>query len=286
MTSIVGQPDSALREHLRGMWAAVAPGWREHADYVDARAAGVTARMLDLVHPRPGERVLELACGAGDVGLAAAERVAPSGEVVLSDSVAEMTAIAATRARARGLRAAITRVHDIESIGEPDGSFAVVVCREGLMFAPDPARAAAEIRRVLRPSGRFAVAVWGARERNPWLGALLDAIGAQIGSPFPPPGVPGPFALADAGRLKALLTDAGLAEVAVEELPVPLRVGSFDEWWTRTRALAGPGSKLLRSLPDEALDAVRERCRAALADYFVGGALEIPGVTLLASGRR
>ena len=66
----------------------------EHAEYVDARPTLVTAQMLERTGPRPGERVLELACGPGGAGLAAAELVAPGGDVVLSDVVPEMTAIA------------------------------------------------------------------------------------------------------------------------------------------------------------------------------------------------
>ena len=120
---------------------------------------------------------------------------------------------------------------DIESIDEPDGSYDVVLCREGLMFAPDPAGGAREIHRVLRPGGRFAVAVWGQRERNPWLGLVFDAVSAQTGAPVPPLGVPGPFSLGDAGLLAGLLADAGLADVHVSEAPAPLRAGSFDEWW-------------------------------------------------------
>jgi ubiquinone/menaquinone biosynthesis C-methylase UbiE len=82
------------RTHLHDMWAAVAGGWGEHADYVDARVVPMTEALLERAGLRPGERVLELACGPGGMGLAAAERVAPDGEVVMSDRVAEMTAIA------------------------------------------------------------------------------------------------------------------------------------------------------------------------------------------------
>ena len=80
------------------MWAGVAGAWGEHAAYIDARGAHVSARMLELTAPRPGERVLELACGPGGPGFGAAERVVPGGEVVVSDVVPEMTAIAAARA--------------------------------------------------------------------------------------------------------------------------------------------------------------------------------------------
>ena len=232
------------------MWGAVAGGWAEHADFADARGAAVTERMLALGAPGPGDRVLELAAGPGGPGLAAAERVGAAGEVVISDVAPEMTAIAAARARALGLANVRTRELDLEAIDEPDGAFDVVLCREGLMLVPDPARAAHEISRVLRPGGRVALAVWGPRERNPWLCARLrrGPRRARRGS-------------AAAGAARAVLARrrrpapgdpgrAGLADVAVDELPTPYRAGSFDEWWTRTSALAGPLAKMLAGLPE------------------------------------
>ena len=63
---------SAAGSH--GMWAAVAPAWDEHSAYADARGAEVAERMLGLAELRPGDRVLELACGPGGLGLAAAAR--------------------------------------------------------------------------------------------------------------------------------------------------------------------------------------------------------------------
>jgi ubiquinone/menaquinone biosynthesis C-methylase UbiE len=294
--SIAEQPDGGsgpggrsrddLRANLHGMWAGVAPSWGEHADYIDARATDVTEKLLELSAPKPGERVLELACGPGGLGLAAAELVAPNGEVVLSDVAAEMTAIAAARAEALGRSNVSTRELDIEQIEEPDGSYDVVLCREGLMFATDPDQAAREIRRVLRPGGRVALAVWGPRERNPWLGVVFDAVSAQIGAPVPPPGIPGPFALEDSERLARLLSDAKLEDVAVSELPVKMRTGSFDEWWTRTSALAGPLATMLASLPEDAARALRARLQEAVGPYETPTGLAFPGVTLIASGRR
>jgi ubiquinone/menaquinone biosynthesis C-methylase UbiE len=179
--SIADETDAGreLRAHLHGMWSAVAGSWEEHAAYVDERGAGVCERMLELTAPQPGERVLELACGPGGPGLVAADLVAPGGEVVLSDVVPEMTAIAAARIEALGIGNARTLELDLEQIDQPDASYDVVLCREGLMLVPDPARAASEIRRVLRPDGRVAIAVWGPRERNPWLGLVLEAVSAQ-----------------------------------------------------------------------------------------------------------
>ena len=281
-----GSVDGDVRARLRGMWAAVAPGWEEHAAYADARGSKAAEVMLDLTVPLPGERVLELACGPAGLGLAAAERVAPDGEVVLSDIVAEMTSIASSRAAARGLVNVSTRVLDLEHIEEPDASYDVVLCREGLMFVPDPAEAAREIGRVLRPGGRFAVAVWGPRERNPWLGIVFDAVSEQTGAPVPPPGVPGPFSLADAEALPRLFSEAQFADVSVSEVAVPLRAASFDEWWDRTCALAGPVARLLGSMSEEAAGAICEHARLAAHDYDTPAGLELPGVTLLVAGRR
>jgi SAM-dependent methyltransferase len=272
------------RAHLHGMWAAVAPAWAEHAAYADARGAEVGEQMLELTAPQPGERVLELACGPGGLGLAAAARVGPGGEAVLSDVATEMTAIAAARAAAAGLANVSTRDLDLERIDEPDGSYDIVLCREGLMFATDPARASREIRRVLRPGGRAAVAVWGPRERNPWLGVIFDAVGAQLGRPVPPPGIPGPFSLSDRDELAALLSGAGLTDIAVSELAVPLRAASFEEWWRRTSALAGPLATILASLPGAAAQALTARLRNATARYETAAGLEFPGLSLVAAG--
>ena len=217
--------------------------------------------MLDLSTPQPGERVLELACGPGGLGLAAAARVARGGEVVLSDVVAEMTAIAAARAEALGLSNVSTRELDLERIEQPDASYDVVLCREGLMFALDPARAAREIRRVLRPGGRVALAVWGPRERNPWLGVVLDAVSAQVGAPVPPPGDPGPVL---ARRLRAARRAARRRRAGRRDRQRTARAAArrllrrvVDE----DSSLAGPLAKCSPSLPEDAAHALRDRAR-------------------------
>jgi hypothetical protein len=130
-----------------------------------------------------------------------------------------------------------------------------------------------------------ALAVWGPRERNPWLGVMFDAISAQRGCPVPPTGVPSPFSLANAKELRALLRDARLSDVSVTELSVPLLAGSFEDWWTARRALAGPLTKILASLPADVRDAIRARAQEAARPYETPDGLAFPGVALLASGR-
>jgi hypothetical protein len=116
-------------------------------------------------------------------------------------------------------------------------------------------------------------------------GIVFDAVGAQLGRPVPPPGIPGPFSLSDADGLAALLAGAGLAGVEVGEFAVPLQGVSFEEWWERTSALAGPLSTILASLPEPAAQALVARVREAAVPYETPAGLEFPGVSLIAAGR-
>ena len=102
---------------------------------------------------------------------------------------------------------------------------------------------------------------------------------------MPPPGVPGPFSLDDAGPPRGVLRAAASTGSRSTELAVPLRAGSFDEWFTRTSAIAGPLAQRLAAMPDGARAALRDRLEAATAEYVTAEGLEIPGVSLIASGR-
>jgi SAM-dependent methyltransferase len=283
MSTAVTPTRDPLRAQLHQTWNGVAGAWAAHLGYVDSRGRHVSDRMLELTQPRPGERVLELACGTGGPGLDAGPLVEPGGQVVVSDFAAEMVAVAAGRARAAGLANVAGKVIDLEQIDEPDASFDVVLCREGLMLVPDPERGAREIRRVIRPGGRVAITVWGPRELNPWLGVVFEAVSEQLGMPMPPPGTPHPFSLSDAGRLAAILRGAGLDRVQVGELSVPCRAASVDEWWERTAALAGPLAGRLAALPPEAARALRQRAAEQIGAYRTPAGLEIPGVCLVAT---
>lgn len=269
---------------MRSWWVAVAPAWGENAAFLDARGIGMTERMLELAAPGPGDCVLELACGPGSVGLAVAELVRPDGKVVMSDFVPEMLAIA--EARINGAPNVSTRVLDLEDIDEPDGAFDVVLCRDGLMLAPDTERAAREIRRVLRSGGRASVAVWGPRARNPWLGIVFDVVGQHLGTTMPPPGVPNAFSLDSADKLAGVLTRAGLADVSVDEIEVSQVVGSAEEWWERSSSLAGSLVQLLAELPEPEARELRARALEAVAPYRTEAGLEFPGAALVGYAAR
>jgi hypothetical protein len=115
---------------------------------------------------------------------------------------------------------------------------------------------------------------------------VFDAAGAGLGAPVPPPGNPGPFSLDDPAALTRVLSAGGLDDVRVEEVAVPYRTGSVDEWWARTTALAGPLAQRLALLPAPAAEALREHAQAAIRVYETAGGLDIPGVALVAAAAR
>ena len=274
-----------LRQALQGIWSSAAPAWERNADFVDDRGAEVAQAMLDAAALRPDQRVLELACGPGGVGLGAADLVGPGGTAVLSDIAPEMTVIAAERANARKLANVRTAQIDMEQIDFPDASFDVVLCREGLMLVPDPAAALKEAHRVLVPGGHVVFAVWGPRDLNPWLGVLLDAITETLGIPVPPPGMPGPFSLSENGKLEELLGAAGFGCVNVREVATPMNAGSFDEWWAVVPSLAGPVGPLIAGQPADVGSTIRARAEEALEQFRTDtGSFDLPGLSFVGSG--
>jgi SAM-dependent methyltransferase len=239
--------------------------------------------MLDAVSPRPGERVLELAAGLGETGMLAAELVAPMGGVIISDQAEAMLEGARARAVALGLSNVEFQVLNAEWIDLPVASVDAVICRWGYMLMADPATALSETRRVLRPGGRTALAVWAAIEQNPW--ALLPArelLERGLSSP-PAPGTPGPFALGSSLVLAELLERSGFSGVRVDELELLRCHSSFEELWDSTLDL----SRVFHDTVLERPEAEIEQIKSSLADRFApytaaDGTLRIPGRTLLA----
>jgi SAM-dependent methyltransferase len=268
------------------MWDSVAPSWESNAEFVDRHMAAATDLLLAGLRVGPGDQVLELACGPGGAGLAAAGLVGPTGRVVLADVAPAMVEVAGRRAA--GLTEVETIVCDQAAIDALQESFDAALTRHGLMFAEEPSAAVAEAVRVLRPGGLYGAITWASRESNPWLGIILDSVGEQFGVAFPPPGVPGPFSLDEPQKLAGVLAGGGLADVEVQELATPMRGASLEEWWERVPQLAGPLAQALAGMEPEVREAIRERAlaRAAEAAREADGGVELDGSVLIAWGAR
>jgi SAM-dependent methyltransferase len=246
-------------------------------------SAPVTQWMLDALSLEPGERVLELAAGLGETGLLAAELVAPTGGVIISDQAEAMLDGARARAEELGLSNVEFQVLNAEWIDLPLASVDAVLCRWGYMLVADPSAALTETRRVLRPGGGLALAVWDSAQQNPWaLLPALELIERGITSP-PAPGTPGQFALADRDRLRQLLEHAGFTEIDVQAVDLEQRPASFEAFWETTLDVSRIFHDAVLSRPESEITEIRAGVAARLEPYTgPDGALAIPARTLVA----
>ncbi len=147
------------REQSLANWGRIASGWEDRREWMMAATGRVNDWLAEKADPQPGQTVLEVAAGPGDLGLQIAERVGRDGRVISTDFAPEMVDVARRQGEARGLTNVEHRVLDAESMDLEDGSVDGAVCRWGYMLMADPAAALRQTRRVLRSGGPLAFAV-------------------------------------------------------------------------------------------------------------------------------
>lgn len=277
--------DSESAEASR-QWGDAAASWARAAEEEETGAsADATTWMLEAAALRPGERVLELACGAGRVGLQAASQVGADGLVLCSDFSEAMVEAVEERVARLEMPNVRTRVLNAEELDlEGEEPFDVVLCRFGYMLMADPVKAMRESVRALRPEGRLVLAVWGEGERNPWLSLILEAVISHLNAPPPEPGTPGPFALGDPTRLREIVEAAGATVAEIAEIETRQTYDSPAAWWDQILAVSGPLATMLNALPESDRTAIREavlnRARGFVAD---DGSAVFPAVVIGAS---
>src|SRR5215213_6034773 len=153
---------------------------RYERDLVPAIFAAWAPILVDAANVRPDEHLLDVACGTGAVTRIAAERVGDGGRVVGLDVNGAMLGVARTSAVPAGASIEWCEASALE-MPLPDAAFDVVLCQQGLQQFPDRPAALAEMRRVLRPGGRLAAAVWAEIEHSPGFAALVAALGRHVG---------------------------------------------------------------------------------------------------------
>ncbi len=270
----------------REQWNKDGAAWRRWTPTLERWYGVATRQMLDLARTQPGQRILDVAAGAGEPAVSAAERVGPSGYVLATDISEGIIELALQVARERGYKQIETRVMDGERVDLPDASFDVVLCRLGLMYMPDPVAALREWRRVLRPGGRVAVAVFSSPDRNSW-GALPASIIRRRAQLSPPvPGQPGPFSLGGPGLLENVFRQAGFAGPEVRAVPVPHRAASAAEYVrVAEEAFGGFNAMMAHLLPQERKSAWNE-VEGAMRSFESHGGFEVPGECLVGAATK
>lgn len=260
-------------------WDRFAGNWAGEQEFLHEVTAGVTAGLLAGLDPRPGQTILELAAGTGDVGFAVAERLGDEGRLIQTDFAPRMVEQARRFAAEAGLSNVEQRVLDAERMDLDDGSVDGVACRWGYMLMSDPAAALAETRRVLREGGRLSFAVWQGPERNQW--AFIPGFALVEGGHLPPPepGAPGIFSMGDPERIRALVTGAGFADPEIEEVVVSWPYSDPEVHWEKTMKLTAPIADAINALPEEEAERIRQVVAARVAEMVAEDPSGVDGHT-------
>ena len=242
-----------------------------------AQLAEAQAVMLEFASPAVGERVLDIACGTGLVSFAAARAVGRKGLVLGTDLSQRMIDASERRARDLGLSSCSFLRMDAESLTLPDASFDVALCGLGLMYVPDPEQALREMRRVLRPGGRVAVAVWGERRNCGW-SAVFEIVDAEVESEV----CPLFFRLGQQETLARSCTDAGLEDVKHRRITTTLLYADANEACDAV-FVAGPVALAWSRFNDEVRARARARYLESIAPWRYGDGYRIPGEFVIAA---
>ena len=269
-------------------WADMAPTWIAMDEQLE-RVGGPPGRLaMDRLGLAPGQHVLDIGCGTGPSTVDLAARVGADGRVVgidISDAMLE-------GARARAARLGVANVEFVHADAQVQdlgaGRYDAAFSRFGIMFFADPVAALGNIRRALRGGGALSFACWQGVFENEWMfvpGAAAMAVTGQM-PPMPGPDEPGPFSMADPGRVRTLLDAAGFADVDVvahnDQVVVPEDlVGAIVDSATRVGAVR----ESLRDADDDTRRRVTEAVDDALRSRIEHGELRLSRGVLLVTAR-
>jgi ubiquinone/menaquinone biosynthesis C-methylase UbiE len=262
--------DAALQRRIQRY------GWdRAASQYEECwsrQLRGAQDRLLAVAALRAGEQVIDVACGTGLVTFAAAAAVGATGMVIGTDLSDHMVELAAQHAPPN---VRIARM-DAEKLDFPDATFDVALSSLGLMYVPDTDRAIAEMRRVLKPGGRAAVAVWGARRNCGWAD-IFPIVDARVKSEV----CPLFFRLGAGDALTRELEAAGFTNVRSERLAIPLRYDTADEACAAA-FIGGPVALAYSRFAADVREQVHAEYLDSIAPYRDGAGYSVPGEFVVA----
>lgn len=235
--------------------------------------------MLEMAEIEAGDTVLDVACGTGLVTFGAAARIGPQGSIVGTDISGEMIEAARRRSAESGCANVRFERCDAEELPFPEASFDVALCALGLMYVPDPASALRQMRRVLRPAGTAAVAVWGARRACGWAG-IFPITDARVASDV----CPMFFHLGTGDALAETFLAAGFSAVRISRIRTELHYPSAEA--ALGAAFRGGPVALAYSRFDAATRAeAHAEYLDSIAAYRRGDGYGIPGEFVVAAAR-
>jgi SAM-dependent methyltransferase len=261
-------------------------GWEKWHEWNAGVFSSMTSLFCDASGAAPKQVILDAACGTGLPSLALAERTQPTGKVVAIDASPVMLAAAMRIARSAGLSNIEHLPMDLTALNFADASFDAVTCKDGLMFCAEPVKAASELRRVLKPNGRFAMSAWDEPEKNAFFMTINAAVSQFIPRPPPRAGAPGPLRLAPAAEFELVLRQAGFSELTVQTMEVVFEVDSTDLHCQIGGDISAPVEQAKATLTVADVQRLKRAMAEAIEPYRVGHRVRLPNTSLCISVRR
>lgn len=261
--------------------------WAAEWMLTDRSLAGLQAILLDRVlgmGPAPSA-ILDIGCGAGTTSLALAEAY-PDAAVIGVDLSEALISVAQQRPSSPRCRFVVADAAQWRP--EDDAAPDLLVSRHGVMFFADPVPAFRNFHAISAAGARLAFSCFRDPAANPWATALFGAF-ADVPAPSPMPGVPGPFAFADAAQVRALLEQAGWRDVRHEAVDFVYVAGegpSAVEDATYFFSRIGPAARQLAALEEPARAATRARMADILRNHLRGGAVSLDAAAWIWTARR
>ena len=259
--------------------------WAKMQARMDRALTPVTAALLSIAAPQPGEDVLDIGCGSGETTLALAGAVGDDGSATGVDISEPL--LARARARAEELLSEAEFIAADAATYRDDMGYDLIVSRFGVMFFADPIAAFANIHALAAPGGRLCVACWQPPADNGWATFPLTTLASLVpAQPPSDPHAPGPFAFADPERVHGILTAAGWTDIAFHAVPFTMVIGEGDDPVTAAvdfNLRIGPAARAIRDAGRDIEPAARAALAAALGNLLVDGAIGLPGAVWLVS---
>jgi len=231
----------------------------------------------------PGMRVLDVASGTGEPAISIATLLHGTGEVVATDISTEPLKVGEGRAQQRGLTNIRFQIADVHSLPFEGASFDRVTSRLGLMFFADLSKALREIRRVLKPGGRFTAVAWGPMQQPYFESTIGTILKLFPGLQLPATGA-AMFKFDQTGTLAQALKDAGFShahdEIREVEWTWP---GSAEEVWEYFQAVTVPFSPLFKAIPQSQREDLNRRVLESISSYKNGDRVQFGGKFMLAT---
>lgn len=253
--------------------------WRRQSA---AMGSDMTRAIVEAARVRPGMCVLDIACGTGEPAISLAALLAGEGEVVGVDISPAPLKIAEERASQRGLSNARFEQANAHHLPFADNSFDCITSRLGVMFFSDLPRALGEMRRVLKPTGRAILLVWGPKDQ-PYFQTTIGTILRMLPNAVTPESGRKMFALADNATLTQALRQAGFLQVKEELVTVPWTwMGTPEEVWEYFQDVAVPFASLLQSIPAARRPEIDAEVLKAIRQYYDGTSIKFTATVNIA----